>query len=89
MQQLENLLLWIWKHGQPDTVLSTSLVTNAHKNSQATVGRAFLHLYLYLGCLNLGTCSLETVSQTTDKHMWWMRVYTRTWVDLYFHIHRF
>lgn len=76
MQQLENFLLWIWKHRQPDTVLSTSLVTNAHKNSQATVGRAFLHRYLYLGWFNLGTCSLEIVSQTTDKHMWWMRIYT-------------
>lgn len=76
MQQLENFSLWIWKHRRPDTVLSTSLATNAHKNSQATVGRAFLHYHLYLGWFNLGTRSLERVSQTTDKHMWWMRIDT-------------
>lgn len=69
MQQLENFLLWIWKHRQPDTVLATSLVTNAHTNSQATVRGASLHLYLYLGCFNLGTCSLEIVSQSRQTHV--------------------
>lgn len=86
MQQLENFLLWIWKHRQPDTVLSTSLVTNAHKNSQATVGRAFLHRYLYLGWFNLGTCSLEIVSQTRRTHVVDAHIHEHGWISTFTYI---